>query len=162
MSRSPQPQYHLTVELPIYCNHPANQNCVRNISPDCNPKYQRGLQNHSVARMTGHCSYRGKKKRRTQLIRSKCNGKRNANVPMLYNNICKMPPTTERPVMASLTPYEPASFFLVAVGLELPPLEVPLGPRVVGSSVADTHFSFPWTTLPANLSKPEQSIWDVL
>jgi len=85
---------------------------------------------------------RGNKTRRTWLIRSKLRERRNAIVPMLYNNICMMLPTTDRPATASLIPYETAAPLLLD-GLVVPPVEVPLGPRVVGSSVPETQVSFP-------------------
>lgn len=43
---------------------------------------------------------------------------------MLYNNICRRPPMTDRPAAASLTPYETAAPFLVEVELALDPLDV--------------------------------------
>jgi hypothetical protein len=72
---------------------------------------------------------KGKKARRTSQIRSKVNENRskNADVPMLYNNICKRPPMTERPAAASLTPNEAAAP-LVEVELALLPdaVDVPI------------------------------------
>jgi len=64
---------------------------------------------------------------------------------MLYKIICMMPPTTDRPATASLMPncVGPAAL-LVDVAL-LEPLELPLELRVVGSSVFEIQFSFPWT-----------------
>jgi len=52
---------------------------------------------------------------------------------MLYNNICKSPPMTERPATASLTPYEAAAP-LVPVAEEEDPEEVG-EPREVASAV---------------------------
>lgn len=44
---------------------------------------------------------------------------------MLYNNICKSPPTTDRPATISLIPYDAAApFVLVALALE--PVPVPV------------------------------------
>ena len=45
---------------------------------------------------------------------------------MLYNNICRRPPMTERPAAASFTPKEAAAPLEVA--LELDPVEVPVPP----------------------------------
>jgi hypothetical protein len=63
---------------------------------------------------------------------------------MIYRNICMMPPMTDRPATASLTPYETAAPLLFdAVGLD--PVEVPLGSRDSGLSV-DLQVSDPRTT----------------
>jgi hypothetical protein len=51
------------------------------------------------------------------------NRSKNADVPMLYNNICKRLPTTDRPAAASLTPNEAAAP-LVEVELALLPVAV--------------------------------------
>jgi hypothetical protein len=60
-------------------------------------------------------------------IRSKVTetGRKNADVPMLYNNICKRPPMTERPAAASLTPNDAAAP-LLEVELALLPDAVPV------------------------------------
>lgn len=78
---------------------------------------------------------------------------------MLYNNICKNPPTTERPVRASLTPYDTAAP-LVLVDEALEPVAVPVPERPVASAVVlQTHT--PWMVLPHSDLKPVQSIWAV-
>jgi hypothetical protein len=51
--------------------------------------------------------------------------RKNADVPMLYNNICKRPPMTERPAAASLTPNDAAAP-LLEVELALLPDAVPV------------------------------------
>jgi hypothetical protein len=61
--------------------------------------------------------------------------KKNANVPMLYNNICRSPPTTERPATASLIPYETAAPLLPVAEAVPPEAVVVVEPRVVASAV---------------------------
>jgi len=87
---------------------------------------------------------------------------KNADVPMLYSNICKRPPNTERPATASLTPNEAAAPLLwVALGLD--PLLVPDDGvpevREVASAVV-LQVKVPWMTLltPASDENPLQSI----
>jgi len=83
---------------------------------------------------------------------------------MLYNNICMIPPTTDRPATASLIPNAvgPAALLLDDDGLPVP-VTVPLGLRVAGSLVAGTQAYCP-SISPLDLSfwKAEQSISDVL
>jgi len=89
---------------------------------------------------------------------------KNADVPMLYSNICKRPPTTERPATASLTPKEAAAP-LLDVALALDPLLVPDEEddvpevREVASAVV-LQVKVPWMTLltPASDWNPLQSI----
>lgn len=54
--------------------------------------------------------------------------------------------------------YEDMAAPLLLEALELDPELVLEPPMVVGSEVADTQVSFPWTTLPLREVKPEQSI----
>jgi len=79
---------------------------------------------------------------------------------MPYNNICRRPPMTERPIRPSFTPYETAAP-LVLVAVEEDP-EVVDEPRVVASAVV-LQMKVPWITLPDPASdwKPLQSIWAV-
>ena len=75
---------------------------------------------------------------RTWLIRSKVmETEENANVPMLYSNICNSPPTTERPTAASLKPYDAAAPLVdVELALEPVPVLVVEPSREVASFVA--------------------------
>lgn len=54
---------------------------------------------------------------------------------MLYNNICKSPPMTERPATASLIPYETAAPLLLVDEADDPDPVVDEEPRVVASAV---------------------------
>jgi len=54
---------------------------------------------------------------------------------MLYNNICRSPPITERPATASLIPYEAAAPLLLVDEGDDVPEEVVDPPRVVASAV---------------------------
>jgi len=84
---------------------------------------------------------------------------------MLYTNMPKNPPMTERPTVALMfMEYEAAAPLLFVDDGEVPELVPdPVSPlMVVGLSVADTQVSFPWTTLPSKDLKPEQSIVAVL
>jgi len=104
-----------------------------------------------------------KKTMRTWQIRSNVmKTKKNADVPMLYNNICKSPPRTERPAAASLKPYDTAApLLLVDEALELLPVDVD-DPRELASAVV-LQMKVPWMTfpVPASAWKPLQSIWAV-
>ena len=77
------------------------------------------------------------------------NRSKNADVPMLYNNICRRPPMTDRPAAASLTPKEGAA--PLEVELELDPVDVPvpMEPTVVWSPL---QVNFPWITPEAEAS----------
>jgi len=84
---------------------------------------------------------------------------KNADVPMLYNNICKSPPTIEKPATASLIPNDTAAP-LEEVEVELEEVPVPDAPaRLVGVAVVPQKY-LPWMTLltPASASKELQSI----
>jgi len=99
----------------------------------------------------------------TSQIRSKVmKTQENANVPMLYNNICRSPPITERPAAASLRPYDAAApLLLVEEALDEVPVVVE-DPRVLASAVV-LQMKTPWMTFPpwASAEKPLQSIWAV-
>lgn len=86
--------------------------------------------------------------------------------PIVYNNICNSPPTTDRPATASLTPYETAALLLlVALALELELVLVPVPDgRVCGLDWLPSHVYVPWMTLlaPCSLSKVLQSRGAVL
>ena len=59
-----------------------------------------------------------KNKMETSQIRSSVVKKgKTPDVPMLYNNIPRIPPRTERPAAASLTPYDTAAALLVELEL---------------------------------------------
>lgn len=79
---------------------------------------------------------------------------------MLYNNIYKSPPTTERPTAISLAPYNTAApFVLVELALEPVPVVDEDPSRVLVVSVV-LQMKVPWIALPFPpdcASKPEQS-----
>ena len=87
------------------------------------------------------------------------NTKKNADVPMLYNNIPRRPPTTERPAIAGLAPNELAAL-PVEDGDEPLEVEVPSesSSRPDLASAVVLQVKVPWMTLPSSSSKPEQSI----
>jgi len=95
------------------------------------------------------------KTRRTWQIRSKVRipqKKINANVPMLYNNMCRRPPTTERPARDPLTPNDVAALFLVGVELAPDPVPVDVPDPEVLEPDAPLQWKLPWITLPFPLS----------
>jgi hypothetical protein len=81
---------------------------------------------------------------------------------MLYNNICRRPPMTDRPAAASLTPKEAAAP-LEEVELALVPVEVPV-PSEETVLRSPLQKNFPWITPEAEASdwKPLQLMvcWD--
>lgn len=70
---------------------------------------------------------------------------------MLYNNICRRPPMTDRPAAASFTPKEAAAPFLEVV-LGLDPLEVPVPPMEETVLRSPLQVNFPWITPEAEAS----------
>lgn len=78
----------------------------------------------------------------------------------LSHNICKSPPTTERPAAISLTPYNTAApFMLVGLALEPVPVVDEDPSRVLVVSVV-LQMKVPWITLPCSPDcalKQEQS-----
>jgi len=84
---------------------------------------------------------------------------KNADVPMLYNNICRRPPTNETPARASFTPNDAAApLECVEEALPEVPVLVPVPVTPLVASGVVKQVKRPWMMLPCSALKPEQSI----
>jgi len=80
---------------------------------------------------------------------------------MLYKNICRSPPMTERPATAPLTPNETAAPLVLVAEAELP-VVVPVVPPMLVASAVVLQVYVPWMILEVcSESKVLQSIWAV-